>query len=73
MFAGEDRVGDTPDGEKAELTFGRAFDVTVRRMQMDFKRLNAKGQNVKAAFEIELKNGRDRAAQVRVDENLPGD
>jgi len=73
LFSGEDRIADTPDGETAKLTLGQAFDVTVRREQTGFKRLDAKGRNVEAAFKIEIRNGRDKPAQVRVDENLPGD
>ncbi len=73
LFAGEDRIIDTPGGERARLTIGRAFDVTVRRQQTAFQRLDAKGRNVEAAFRIEVRNGRDRPARVRLDETLPGD
>lgn len=73
LFSGEDRLSDTPVGETARLTIGRAFDVTVTREQTAFKRLDAQGRNVEAAFRITLKNGRERVARVRVDENIPGD
>ena len=73
LFAGADRLPDTPDGERADVTLGRAFDVTVTRTQTAFKRLDAQGRTVEAAFRIEVRNGRDAPAEVRLDENLPGD
>lgn len=73
LFSGEDRLADTPVGETARLTIGRAFDVTVTREQTAFNRLDPQGRNVEAAFKITLKNGRGRVARVRVDENIPGD
>lgn len=73
LFAGADRLSDTPDGGRAEVSLGRAFDVTVTRAQTAFKRLDAQGRTVEAAFRIEVRNGRDAPAEVRLDENLPGD
>lgn len=73
LFSGADQLPDTPDGEVAEISLGRAFDVTLRREQTAFKRLDAQGRNVEAAFRIELKNGRAGPARVRLEENLPGD
>jgi len=73
LFAGAGRLSDIPDGETAEITLGRVFDVTVRREQTAFKRLDAQGRNVEAAFRIEVKNGRDAPVALRLDETLPGD
>jgi len=73
LFSGEDRMTDTPAGETARLNIGRAFDVTVRREQTAFNRLDPQGRSAEAAFKITLRNGRERAAQVRLDENIPGD
>jgi hypothetical protein len=73
LFAGADRLADTPDGETAEVTLGRAFDVTLRREQTAFKRLDAQGRTVEAAFRVEVRNGRAASVDLRLDEVLPGD
>ncbi len=73
LFAGSDRISDTPDGGRVIVTLGRAFDVTVKREQTAFKRLDAQGRNVEAAFKITVANGRAKPARVRIAEVLPGD
>lgn len=73
LFAGSDRISDTPDGGRVVVTLGRAFDVTVKREQTAFKRLDAQGRNVEAAFKITVANGRAKPARVRIAEVLPGD
>lgn len=73
LFAGADRISDTPDGGRVIVTLGRAFDVTVKREQTAFKRLDARGHNVEAAFKITVANGRAKPARVRLAEVLPGD
>lgn len=72
-FVGADSLPDTPSGERARLRLGTAFDVTVRRKQTAFKRLDPRGRNVEAAFAVTLKNARNQATPVRVEEQLPGD
>jgi len=71
QFLGEDRVGDVPVGGPATLNAGRAFDVTVRRNQTDFKREDR--SRFEAAFEIELRNGGAAMAAVTIIETVPGD
>ncbi|MBB90519.1 MAG: DUF4139 domain-containing protein [Magnetovibrio sp.] len=73
LFVGSDRISDTPDGGRVIVTLGRAFDVTVKREQTAFKRLDAQGRNVEAAFKITVANGRAKPARVRIAEVLPGD
>lgn len=73
LFAGADHIADTPDGGTVEASLGQAFDVTVKREQTAFNRLDAKGRTVEAAFKVEAKNGRDTPATLRLDEVLPGD
>ena len=73
LFAGSDRIADTPDGGRVIVTLGRAFDVTVKREQTAFKRLDAQGRTVEAAFKITVVNGRAKPARVRIAEVLPGD
>ncbi len=70
-FAGEDRIGHIPAGEKVNVSAGRAFDVRGVRRQLDFQRLSDRMRRV--TVEIELINSKDSAVTVQVDESLPGD
>lgn len=73
QFLGENRLSHLPVGESAHLTTGQAFDVTVRRKQIDFKR-EVMGRNTfEVAFEIHIKNGSDKPETIVVKENLNGD
>ena len=58
------------------LKLGEAFDVTADRRQTDFKILsndNRKNSVFESAFEVVLKNAKDEAVQVLVQEPIPGD
>ncbi len=70
-FAGEDKIGHVPAGQKVNVAAGRAFDVRAVRRQLDFQRLSDRLRRV--TVEIELTNSKDRAVTVQVDESLPGD
>ena len=70
---GEGLLARTPRGERAELTPGRAFDITVRRTQTDFVR-SGLGEGVfESAYRIEVRNAKEEAVSVDVVERLPGD
>jgi len=71
QFLGEDRLGDTPVGGAVTLSAGNAFDVTVKRRQTDFRRLDR--HNHEAAFSVELHNGSTTSETVKVVETVPGD
>jgi hypothetical protein len=76
QFVGEDRIGHSPDNETIRLRLGNAFEVTAVRRQLDFKKLAGFSRYnyvFESAFEIELKNGKEEAVQVRVAEPVPGD
>ena len=76
QFVGEDRIGHSPENDTIRLRLGNAFEVTAERRQLDFKKLAGFSRYnyvFESAFEIELKNGKEEAVQVRVAEPVPGD
>lgn len=70
-FLGGDTIADRPEGSRVELVPGRPFDVTARRRQTDFARIDERVHE--AAHEIRLANAREQAVEVRVEEAIPGD
>ncbi len=76
QFVGEDRIDHTPKNEDIKLKLGDAFDVTADKRQTNFKKATAIGkynQAYTASFEIVLKNAKDEAVEVVVQEPIPGD
>jgi hypothetical protein len=71
QFVGEDSIDHTPRDEPVEVELGRAFDVLADRRQLSFKAL---GQcSGESAWEIQLRNHKDAAAHVEVQEPAGGD
>lgn len=71
QFVGEDRIGHTAKNEMLKLQLGEAFDITAERKQTSFRRI---ADNVtESAWRIELRNAREEAVVVRVEEPMPGD
>ena len=76
QFVGEDRIDHTPENETVRLKLGDAFDVTADKKQTDFKKLSGFSRYnyaFESAFKMVLKNAKDEAVTVRVQEPLPGD
>ncbi len=71
IFVGEDGIKHTPKNEELDLMLGRAFDVTARGKQTDYKRI---ADNVyENAYEIEVKNAKKEPVTVTLREFVPGD
>ena len=71
QFVGEDRIAHTAQNEKLKLRLGEAFDITAERTQTSYKKV---ADNViETAYRIELRNAKEEAVTVRVQEPLPGD
>lgn len=71
QFAGEDRIEHTPKDEDVKLKMGDAFDVIGERVQTDFQQI---APNVtESAFEITLRNHKDKDIVIDVVEPMPGD
>ena len=69
IFAGEDRIAHTPEGESVELTLGRAFDVTGESRRTAYERISNRAYET--AQEITLKNAKDEAVEVKVIGHMP--
>src|SRR5262245_6342728 len=71
IFVGEDGIKHTPKNEELDLMLGRAFDVTARGKQTDYKRI---ADNVyENSYEIEVKNAKKEPVTVTLREFVPGD
>jgi len=71
QFVGEDRIEHTAKNEKLRLKLGEAFDITADRKQTNYRKI---AENVvETSWRIELRNAKDEAVTVRVQEPLVGD
>ena len=70
QFAGEDRIEHTPKGERVSLEIGRAFDVVCERRQTHWERIA--DHVYEMAYEITLRNHKDAAVTVEVNEPIGG-
>jgi hypothetical protein len=71
QFVGEDRIMHTAKNETVKLRLGEAFDVTADRKQTSYKKIS--DSVVESAWRIELRNAKDEAVTVKVQEPMPGD
>ena len=67
-LVGEDRIGHTARGEEISLRLGSAFDVIGERTQVDFEQLEER--RLQETIQITLRNRKDEAITVRVNERL---
>jgi hypothetical protein len=67
-FVGEDQIDHTPRKEKLSLYIGNAFDIVPEHTLVDSKRSRRK---VVEEHKIELRNRKDQAVTVFVDEKFP--
>ena len=71
QFIGEDAIDHTPRDEKLRIKMGESFDVVGDRKQTDFKSLSTCVDET--AWEIALRNHKDVADEVLVNEPIEGD
>jgi len=70
LFAGEDRIDHTPKDEDINIHIGNAFDVVAEHKQTDYKRID--NHTWEMEFEITLRNHKDTAVTVQVNEPIGG-
>src|SRR5437660_2029249 len=71
QFIGEDRIDHTPKDEDVRVKVGDAFDIVAERKQTDYKVI---ARNVyEYAYEIKIRNHKDTAVTVVVNEPIGGD
>jgi len=71
QFIGEDAIDHTPRDEKIRVKMGDSFDVVGDRKQTDFKQIASCVDET--TWEIALRNHKDVADQVLVNEPIEGD
>jgi len=71
QFIGEDHIDHTPRDEKLRIKMGDSFDVVGDRKQTDFKDISSCVDET--AWEISLRNHKDAADEVLVNEPIEGD
>ena len=71
QFVGEDRIDHTPKDEAVRIKLGDAFDVVAERKQTDYK--NIARRVFEYAYEIRIRNHKDEAVTVVVNEPIGGD
>ena len=71
QFIGEDHIGHTPKDEKLDLLIGNAFDIVEERKQTDYQSLGPRASE--SAYQITLRDHKDQAVTVAVNEPLGGD
>ncbi|WP_187170410.1 DUF4139 domain-containing protein [Salidesulfovibrio onnuriiensis] len=70
LLIGEDRIQHTPKGEEISLTMGKAFDVTVERIQTAYQKISK--NSYKMSWKIEVRNGSDKPGTILLRDTLPG-
>jgi hypothetical protein len=70
LFIGEDRIEHTPKDETVTVHIGNAFDVVAERKQTDFKKIDT--HTYEMEYEITLRNHKDSAITVQVNEPIGG-
>src|SRR3981189_2458610 len=71
LFAGEDHIDHTPKDEDVNIHIGNAFDVVAEHKQTDYKRIDTHTWEME--FEVTLRNHKDSAVTVQVNEPIGGD
>ena len=71
QFIGEDAIDHTPKNEKVRLRVGKAFDVVGERTELSQKKISDRVWEQE--IEIKLRNRKEEAIDVLVEENLWGD
>jgi hypothetical protein len=71
LFIGEDRIDHTPKDETVTVHIGNAFDIVAERKQTDYKHID--GHTWELEYEIKLRNHKDAAVGVEVNEPIGGD
>ncbi|HMA14827.1 MAG: DUF4139 domain-containing protein [Bacteroidota bacterium] len=69
LFLGADGIGHTPEGEKARITLGAAFDVTARAERTAYERLS--DRSYETGQQITVRNAKSEAVEVAVVGDMP--
>jgi hypothetical protein len=70
QFVGEDSLEHTPKDEELKFQLGEAFDVVAERKQIEY--ISRSNQLHESEWEVTLRNHKDQAVMVHVQESLSG-
>jgi hypothetical protein len=70
LLLGEDMVAGTPEGEKIEMTIGKAFDLVAERTQKSYRRTSDRTMEI--SYQIAVRNRREEVATVNLREMFGG-
>ncbi|RED45114.1 DUF4139 domain-containing protein [Aestuariispira insulae] len=75
QFLGENCLKALAEGERGEVEYGQAFDISADRKQVDFEKLGAgsRSNNYETTYEITLRNARPAGVVVDVIEGFNGE
>jgi hypothetical protein len=71
LFIGEDSIAHTPKDEQINIHVGNAFDIVAEHKQTDYKSIG--GRTYEMEYEITLRNHKESAITVEVNEPIGGD
>ncbi|MGD1880229.1 MAG: DUF4139 domain-containing protein, partial [Kiloniellaceae bacterium] len=69
LFLGADSIAHTPEGEKARLSLGEAFDVTARAQRTAYERLS--DRSYETGQRVTVKNAKDEEVEVVLAGQMP--
>ncbi len=69
LFLGADGIDHTPEGEKARLSLGEAFDVTARAQRTVYERLSQR--SYESGQRVTVKNAKDEVVEVVLAGQMP--
>lgn len=69
LFLGADGIDHTPEGEKARLSLGEAFDVTARAKRTVYERLS--NRSYESGQQVTVKNAKDEPVEVVLAGQMP--
>jgi hypothetical protein len=71
QFTGETRIAHTPEGEKATLEIGYAFDLAAERREVSSRKISDRERE--STVEIKLRNRKKAAVSIVIEERVSGD
>ncbi len=72
-YVGQNNLGDIPIDKTGQLALGKAFDISLKRIQTDFKYTGNKNRNYENAWKLEISNSKAEEVLVTLEERMHGD
>ncbi|MCW9034530.1 MAG: DUF4139 domain-containing protein [Rhodospirillales bacterium] len=72
-YVGQNSLSDIAVDKTGQISIGKAFDITLKRTQTEFKRTGPKNRNFESAWKLEIANAKTEAITVVLEERMHGD